>query len=157
MMNNRGFSAIELLVSLAVTGILTGMAAFQFSHQSEHTRLSYASRSLLSDLRWARQMAVSQSEEIRLILDAATERYWIERASRPGVVVGTVKDFKDGKQGYEGIDLAGSSNGDMIRFFPKGTTNTWTTITLRNNDHEERRITLLATGRVRLYEEKNDK
>lgn len=156
-MNNRGFSAIELLASLAIAGILTGLAAFQFSHQSEHTRLSHASRSLMSDLRWARQMAISRTEEVRLVLDATTDRYWIERASRPGVVAGAVRDFKDGRQGYGGIDLVSSSNGETIRFFPKGTTNTWTTIALRNNDGEEKQITLLATGRVRLYEKEADK
>ncbi len=156
-MNNRGFSLIELLISLAVTGILIWMAAFQFSHQNEHVRLSHASRSLMSDLRWARQMAVSQGEEIRLILDPMADRYWIERASRPGIVVGIVMDFKDERQGYGGTDLVSSSNGNTIRFFPKGTTNTWTTITLQNNDGRQRRITLLATGRVRLYEENDDK
>ena len=156
-MDNRGFTVIELLISLAITGILAGMAAFQLSHQSEHTRLSHASGSLISDLRWARQMAVNQGEEIRLVLDTITDRYWVERTTRPEIVVGTVRDFKDERQGYGGIDLASSSNGDTIRFFPKGTTNTWTTITLRNNDGEERKITLLATGRVRLYEKKDDK
>ena len=155
-MNNRGFTAIELIVFLAVTGILTGIAAFEFSHQSEHTRLSHASGSLISDLRWARQMAVSQGEEIRLVLDTITDRYWIERTIRPEIVVGTVRDFKDERQGYGEVDLASSSNGDTIRFFPKGTTNTWTTITLRNNNGEERQITLLATGRVRMYEKKDD-
>ena len=156
-MNNNGFSAIELLVSLAIAAILTGLAAFQFLHQNEHTRLSHASRSLMSDLRWARQMAVSQTEEMRLVLDTMTDRYWIERAARPGVAVGTVRDFKDGRQGYEGVDLVSSSNGETIRFFPKGTTNTWTTIALRNNNGEEKQITLLATGRVHLYEKEVDK
>jgi prepilin-type N-terminal cleavage/methylation domain-containing protein len=152
-MNNRGFSYIELLISLAVTGILVGMAAFHFSNQTEHVHLSHASRSLVSDLRWARQMAVSHGEEIRLILDPGLDRYWIERASYPGIAIGTVRDFKDGSQGYGETDLVGSSNGNMIRFFPKGTTNTWTTITLQNDNGKQRRITLLPTGRVRLYAE----
>jgi len=151
-MNNRGFSFIELLISLAVTAILVGMAAFQFSDQTKQTSLSHASRSLISDLRWARQTAVSRGEEIRLILDPVTDRYWIELVANPGIVVGIVRDFRDGKQGYGGTDLVSSSNGNTVRFFPKGTTNTWTTITLQNDNGKQHQITLLATGRVRLYE-----
>jgi len=154
--NNFGFTLLELLISLAVTGILIGMAAFQFSNQTVCVQLSHASRSLVSDLRWARQMAVSQGEEIRLILDPVLDRYWIERASLPGIAVGSVRDLKDGSQGYGGTDLVSSSNGNTIRFFPKGTTNTWTTITLQNDIGKQRLITLLATGRVKLYEENNE-
>lgn len=156
-MNNRGFSVIELLISLLVTAILMGISAFQFSNQTKQTSLSHAARSLVSDLRWARQMAVSRGEEIRLILDPVTDQYWIEQASRPGIAMGIVRDFTDRRQGYSGTDLVSSSNGNTIRFFPKGTTNTWTTITLQNDDGRQRRITLLATGRVRLYEENDDK
>ena len=118
--------------------------------------MSHASRSLVSDLRWARQMAVSQGEEIRLILDPVLDQYWIERASRPGIVVGSVRDLKDGNQGYGETDLVSSSNGNTIRFFPTGTTNTWTTITLQNNIGKHRLITLLATGRIKLYEESKE-
>lgn len=146
----QGYSLIELLIVLTITGILSGLASVSFFAQLPHHRLNHAARDLVSDLRWARQLALTERQPVLVVLDPESERYQIERSSQPGISIGWVRDLQDRGQGNGGIDLVSSSGGRVITFFPQGTTNAWTTIVLRNQSGEERRITLVATGRVKL-------
>ena len=145
-----GYSLIEVLVVLALISVLSGLAAADFSSQLPHLRLNHAARALVSDLRWARQLAIATGQPVVLLLDPDRNRYWIEKASQPGIPVGLVRDFQDRKQGFGEIDLVGSTGGRTLTFYPQGTTNSWTTITLKNKAGEQRQVTLVATGRVKL-------
>jgi prepilin-type N-terminal cleavage/methylation domain-containing protein len=145
-----GYSFIELLVAMAIMVILSGLASVSFVSQLPHHRLNHAARDLVSDLRWARQLALAERQPVLLILDPDTERYRIERQSDPGIPIGGVRDFLDRRQGFGEIDLVSSSGGRTITFYPQGLTNNWTSILLRNPAGEERQITVIATGRVRL-------
>jgi len=148
--SREGYSFIELLVVMAITIILSGLASASYVSQLPHHRLNHAARELVSDLRWARQLALAERQPVFLILDPETERYRIERQSNPGVPIGGIRDLLDRHQGFGNIDLVSSSGGRILAFYPQGLTNNWTTILLRNQAGEERQITLIATGRVRL-------
>lgn len=130
---------------MAITGILSAMASVSFLSQLPHHRLNVQARDLVSDLRWARRLALTERQPVSIVLDLDLERYRIERRSDPETTIGEVRDLRG-----RGIDLVSSSGGRVLTFYPGGTTNTWTTITLRNGSGEERRITLVATGRVKL-------
>jgi len=145
-----GYSLTELLVTIVVTTILAGLASVSFISQLPHHRLNNAARALLSDLRWARQLALAERQPVMVILDPDRESYRIERQSTPGLPVDGERDLTDRKQGFGEIDLVSSSGGRTLTFYPQGLTNNWTTILLRNEAGEERKITLIATGRVRL-------
>ena len=146
----KGFSLIELLIVMVITGIFSGLASVSFSSQLPHYRLNHAARDIVSDLRWARQLALTERQPISVVLDLERERYQIERRSQPGIPIGWVRDLLDRGQGYGEIDLVSSSGGRTLTFYPQGTTNSWTTIILRNRFGEQRQITLVATGRVKL-------
>jgi type II secretion system protein H len=145
---HSGYSLIEVLVVLTIIGLLTGLAAASFAAQLPHLRLNHAARALVSDLRWARQLAIASGQPVQIVLDLERERYRIERRSQPGVPIGPVRDLQDRRQGFGEIDLVGSTGGVTLIFYPYGTTNTWTTVTLRNQSGEQRQITLVATGRA---------
>jgi len=134
---------------MAITVILSGLASAGFLSQLPHHRLNIAVRDLISDLRWARQLALAERQPISVVLDPDRDRYWIERPARPGIPIGWVRDLQDSRQGFGEIDLVSSSGGRTLTFFPQGTTNNWTTILLKNKSGDERRISIVATGRVK--------
>jgi type II secretion system protein H len=146
----HGHTLIELVTVLAVIGVLTGLASAGFSGTMSHFRLNHAARSLVSDLRWARQLAIAEGRPVQLVLDTEADRYRVERSDSPDIPLNGVRDFRNGAQGYGGIDLVESTGGEELVFQPNGTTADWTTITLRNRRGEERSISLILTGRVRV-------
>ncbi|HUK55803.1 MAG TPA: GspH/FimT family protein [Nitrospiria bacterium] len=141
---------MELLIVMTITGILSGLASVGFNSQLPHYRLNGAARDVVSDLRWARQLALAERQPISVVLNLEMDRYQIERRSQPGIPIGRVRDLQDRGEGYGEIDLVSSSGGLILTFYPQGTTNSWTTIVLRNRAGEERQITVVATGRVKL-------
>ncbi len=148
--SQKGFSLTEVMIVMAVTAILSGLASVSFVSQRPHHRLNGAASDLISDLRWARQLALAERRPVSVVLELETDRYRIERQSRPGIPIGWVRNLQDRRQGFGEIDLVSSSGGRTLTFYPQGTTNTWTTIIIRNKSGEERRISLVATGRVKL-------
>lgn len=148
--SEKGFSLTELMIVMVITGILSGLASVSFLSQLPHYRLNGAARDLVSDLRWARQLALAERQPVSVVLDLETDRYRIERQSRPGIPVGWVRDLQARRQGFGEIDLVSSSGGGTLTFYPHGTTDSWTTILLRNKSGEERRITVVATGRIKI-------
>lgn len=150
MRSSSGYSLIEILVVLAVVSLLAGLASVRWIDLLSHYRLNHAVRTLVSDLRWARQLAITEGQPVRLILDLDREQYQIERASEPEVPVNGIRDFQDRQQGFGDIDIVRSSGGGQITFQSNGITTDWTTITLQNMKGEERRVTLIVTGRVKV-------
>ncbi|MFQ5455733.1 MAG: GspH/FimT family pseudopilin [Nitrospirota bacterium] len=151
-MEEKGYTFIELLVVIGITGIITVIGISTITPKIPHYRLNAAARALVSDLRLARQMAITEREKVKIILEPELERYYIERESSNGVYISCIVDYQDKKQGYAGINLVSFSNSsskNIIEFSSRGTTNDWGTILLQNMD-EERRITIISTGRVKI-------
>jgi general secretion pathway protein H len=110
-----GFTLVELLVVLAIIGMLiTAMPAVVASVQSG-VRLKAAARSLADELRASRATAILNHRETRLTLDLATGQY----LTTPGGVIrglpaGVVLKFEGPRTEING------GNAD-IRFFADGT------------------------------------
>lgn len=64
MNNNKGFSLIELMVVIAIVGIITSMAVPAFSKMMERNRLKTAVQSLQDDLQFARVQAIKKSQDV---------------------------------------------------------------------------------------------
>jgi len=147
MMNDKGFTVIELLIIVAIMGVLSSIGIPSFYKQILHYRLNGAVRDLVSDLRWARSLAITSGEKVNLLLDPSNERYYIEKTSNPQNPINGIREYKNA---YPGVDIVSSSGGNQITFEPRGTTASWTTIKIRNSIGEERKITVIATGRIKI-------
>lgn len=64
MKRAAGFTLIELLVVFAIAALLIGIAPLAFDKLNQSAQYRAALRSMLSELRTARQQAVSQGREV---------------------------------------------------------------------------------------------
>ena len=150
MKSEAGVSLSELMMVMAITGILSGLASISFLSQVPHHRLNVAARDLVSDLRSARRLALTDRQAASVVLDVNGNRYWIEKSQEPGVPVGWIRELSGRSRSYGRIDLIGSTGGSRITFQPNGITTDWTTISLGNDAGDQRRITVILTGRIKI-------
>ena len=81
-MRTRGFTLIELMVALAVAGVLMGVAVPSFFESTARARLQGAINELAIDLQYARSEAVRERAPVSLTVAASGASYTIANASR---------------------------------------------------------------------------
>ncbi len=76
---SAGFSLVELLIVLAVMGILAGLILPR-TNPSLYDQLRSAAQILRTDLAYGRSLAVTNDSTYRLVFDAANNRYILEHS-----------------------------------------------------------------------------
>jgi general secretion pathway protein H len=81
----RGFTLVELLVVLALLGMLVTVVPLAFERLRESAQYRDAVRAVLTDIRQARSRAQSEGREVRFGVDLARRTYGLE--GRPARVL----------------------------------------------------------------------
>ena len=140
-MRQAGHTLLELAVTLAVLGIVSVLAIPSFASLHSRVQIRCATEEMASELRFARQLAMTHRDRVRLSFDLAQQ----------AVVAQFVDDGRTHhvyRYGDKGIVVEEPSAGPEILFHPSGRSATGTTIRLQGKDGRSATLTVALTGRV---------
>ncbi|MCI5126897.1 MAG: type II secretion system protein GspH [Candidatus Electrothrix sp. AUS3] len=73
--NSKGFSFVELMVVIALVGLLSAIGLPSLLRNLPEKRLKNAARSLYADLQKAKLLAVKENKNVTVTFDTATKQY----------------------------------------------------------------------------------
>ncbi|HEY0528608.1 MAG TPA: prepilin-type N-terminal cleavage/methylation domain-containing protein [Gemmatimonadaceae bacterium] len=140
-----GFTLFELLVVVAIVGILATMAGPAMSRIVSHQRVNRAATVIASDLQNAFAVAARQREPVRIQADAATRSYqFVDRKTN---AVLRIRTFYGDTSEYRLSTLQFTPT--TIDVFPNGVSSSALVINLTNGSYT-RQITASTAGFVRV-------
>lgn len=168
MKNKKGFTLVEVIVVMAVIGIMVTIAIPGISSWLPNYKLKSAARDVYSSLQKARMLAVKNNRNAAVIFDAANNKYdvcddWVSTASPPCVGSLVTTDFNSLGYGIgyghgnatsavgTGFDNNITYPGDDVVFTPSGLGNASGYVYLENrNNVATYAIGSLTSGSIRI-------
>ncbi|MDY6854100.1 MAG: GspH/FimT family pseudopilin [Thermodesulfobacteriota bacterium] len=147
----KGFSLIELLVIVAILGIISTIAIPNITAWIPKYRLKSTTRDIFSTLQLARMRAIAVGVEYQVSFDLNNETYYISKGNSSSGSVSWTQE-NEVSSAPNGIDIASLSGGlTNLHFHPTGSSSNGTTITINNTNGDEKKISILAaTGRIKI-------
>jgi type IV fimbrial biogenesis protein FimT len=137
----QGWSLAELLVVLAIMGVMSVLAGPSYQTLTARGQARSATVEIASELRLARQLAMAKRERLRVIFDREHRTITIRRADAEGTL--HVYQYAD-----KGVVVEEPNGGPELLFHPSGRSATPTTIRVRDSQGRETTFTVSITGRV---------
>lgn len=136
-----GYSLVEWLTVVAIVGMLAALAVPDLLALSRRLQTSLFARELASELRQAKQLAMTQRDRVYLTVDRGQRAILAQ--------VGTARvPHHIFSYGDRTMELDEPSAGPELVFHPSGRSATATTIRFHNAQGESGTLTVSLTGRV---------
>lgn len=142
-MKQEGKTLMELMVVVAIIGIVATMALPNYSVLNSRTQVRCTTEEIASELRLARQLAMTYRDRVRIIVDR-------EQHALTTQFVNTASTHHTYHYGGKGIVIEEPSAGPEILFHPSGRSASATTIELHSLEGQTQQLTVSIMGRVSL-------
>lgn len=143
-MSSRGFTLLELLVVLAIVGLVLTVAAPRFLQAEPGTQARAAAQEMAGTFRQVRDKAIAVNRKIDFVFDLAAGRYLVDDQERPFILPGSPR-INFASLSAEVFD----QQKGKIQFFPDGSTSGGQ-VTLTVGTRTASVIVDWLTGRVRV-------
>jgi prepilin-type N-terminal cleavage/methylation domain-containing protein len=142
--NRRGYTIIELIIVIAIFGVLLAIAYNRLGPALEHARVGRAATVLATDLQYAQMLAVRQREPVALIVNESLRGYVIRERDTAAVhrqrFLGTDSEFL--------LDEF-TATAPFVEMFPNGVATGTTTFTVGLRGYR-RQVRITRAGQVRV-------
>jgi type IV fimbrial biogenesis protein FimT len=145
-----GFTLIEMIIVIAIMGIVSAISAPNLFNYMAERRLNGAARMVMSDLLAARQSAVTENNNFKIFFNANQHTYTVldDNNNDGSITSGEATQVKDIQRDY--YDVTCSSTTDPV-FAPRGTSTNGATVTLTSTRTGGSKYVKVAwTGRVKI-------
>jgi type IV fimbrial biogenesis protein FimT len=140
-MKQEGKTLMELMVVVAIIGIVAAMGVPNLLTLISRTQARCAIEEIASELRLARQLAITYRDRVRIVFDVEQQALVAQFVN--GATTHHIYRYAD-----KGIVIEEPSAGPEILFHPSGRSATATTIQLRSKEGQVQKLTVGITGRV---------
>ena len=151
-----GYTLLEMMIVLAIVGMLTTLAVTNYSEQVPHQQLRDISANLVGQLRLARQKAISRGTEETIFFRPDVRQYdnsFLGVQTLPSHVrFGWASNVTKAPDGDKKLPDGGISFvKNNVTFSSDGSSGKKGSIYLTNSKKESVAITINFTGRIRKY------
>lgn len=140
-MTQEGKTLAELLVVIGIVAIVAGMALPSFLTFNSRTQLRCAAEEIASELRLAKQLALTYHDRVRIRIDLDQQEL-LTQFVRSGVTHHVYR------YSNKSVVIEESTAGPEILFHPSGRSATATTVSIRSPEGQSQKLTVSMTGRV---------
>jgi type IV fimbrial biogenesis protein FimT len=149
--DNRGFTLIEIMVVIAIMGVVGGIAAMNMIGWRGERQLEGVARNFMSDMQLARLQAIREAEEVSVVIDVVGMSYQMFVDINKNYVL----DPED--RLLRNVSLDGGTRiqsstfaGNRTRLNTRGRPNVLGTLTFLNAAGTTRRVVINKVGRLRI-------
>jgi len=146
--NTCGFSLLELIISIAIMGVLAGIAVPNYISYLPKARLNGATTTVMADLMSARMKAIKLGKRTKVFFVNSTQYTICDDANGDGTVASGEGDVLMRDIQSEYMDVTISSTNNPI-FHPRGTASNLATVTFQNGGGSKS-LTVNIAGMVKI-------